>query len=86
MVLMCLSVCLFVCLCVCPPRPSPIIKAVTFYSSLTQELSKRIQLQPKKALQVILGSQYRSWAEFFFGRKQGQQQKLEFSFGFNRYG
>ena len=32
--------------------------AVTFHSSLTQELSRRLELQQKKALKIILGSQY----------------------------
>ena len=36
--------------------------AVAFHSSLTQELSSRIELQQKKALKIILGSQYRSYS------------------------
>ena len=36
--------------------------AVTFHSSLTQELSSKIELQQKKALKIILGSQYRSYS------------------------
>ena len=36
--------------------------AVTFHSSLTQELSSKIELQQKKALKIILGSQYRGYS------------------------
>ena len=35
--------------------------AVVFHSSLTQELSRRIELQQRRSLAVILGSQYRSY-------------------------
>ena len=35
--------------------------AVTFHSSLTQELSRRLELQQKKALKIILGPLYRSY-------------------------
>ena len=34
--------------------------AVAFHSSLSQELSRRLELQQKKALAIILGSQYKS--------------------------
>ena len=36
--------------------------AVAFHSSLSQELSGRLELQQKKALAIILGSQYRSYS------------------------
>jgi hypothetical protein len=36
--------------------------AVAFHSSLTQELSNRLELQQKKAFKIILGSQYRSYS------------------------
>ena len=36
--------------------------AVTFHSSLSQELSRRLELQQKKALAIILGSQYRNYS------------------------
>ena len=36
--------------------------AVSFHSSLTQELSRKIELQQKKALAIILGSQYKSYS------------------------
>ena len=35
--------------------------AVSFHSSLTQELSRKLELQQKKALAIILGSQYKSY-------------------------
>ena len=35
--------------------------AVCFHSSLTQKLSRRLELQQKKAMKIILGSQYRSY-------------------------
>ena len=35
--------------------------AVTFHSSLSQELSRKLELQQKKALAIILGSQYKSY-------------------------
>ena len=35
--------------------------AVTFHSSLTQELSRKLELHQKKALAIILGSQYKSY-------------------------
>ena len=35
--------------------------AVTFHSSPTQELSRKLELQQKKALEIILGSQYNSY-------------------------
>ena len=34
---------------------------MTFHSSLTQDLSRRLELQQKKALAIILGSPYRSY-------------------------
>ena len=36
--------------------------SVTFHYSLTQELSRRLELQQKKALAIILGSHYRSYS------------------------
>ena len=35
--------------------------SVCFHSSLTQELSHKLELQQKRSLAVILGSQYRSY-------------------------
>ena len=35
--------------------------AVSFHSSLTQELSRKLELQQKKALAIILGDQYKSY-------------------------
>ena len=36
--------------------------AVSFHSSLTQELSRKLELQQKKALAIILGPQYKSYS------------------------
>ena len=36
--------------------------AVSFHSSLTQELSRKLELQQKKALAIILGDQYKSYS------------------------
>ena len=35
--------------------------AVVFHSSLTTELSQKLELQQKRSLAVILGTQYRSY-------------------------
>ena len=35
--------------------------AVSFHSSLSQELSRRLELQQKKALKIVLGSLYRNY-------------------------
>ena len=36
--------------------------AVSYHSSLTQELSRKLELQQKKALAIIFGSQYKSYS------------------------
>ena len=45
-----------------------------------------VEKSDKVFLSLLLSGACWQWAEIIFGRKQGQKQKLEFSFDFNRYG